>query len=346
MVPILPASVGDVARDPLWLPHRYDPGHDAIHFRRLDRAGHDTATFLIDADLPAGSGDMVLRRDESAAAAEASTGPLHFVFHSAYCCSTLIARALSVPGVAMGLKEPQILNDVVGWRRRDGETLKLAVVLDDVLKLLAQPFSAGETVVVKPSNVVNAIAPFILAQRPAARALLLYAPLSSYLASIIKKGMTGALWVREHFIGAVTDGIVDLGFSQSQFFRQTDLQIAAMGWLAQHMLFAKVTAQFGPDRVRSLDVETLLANKERAMLALAVHFNLHLNEADVARMVEGPAFTRHSKNLDRFDVTDRFREQAAARHEDREEIEKVATWTAAVAEHIGLSLQLGLPLLS
>ena len=38
--------------------------------------------------------------------------PPQYIFHSAFAASTLLARALDVPGVAMGLKEPAILNEL------------------------------------------------------------------------------------------------------------------------------------------------------------------------------------------------------------------------------------------
>lgn len=339
----IPASVGSVASDPVWLPHRYDPDHDAVHFVRLDREGHDAVTFLIDAMLPAGLPKLVLRRDETGPVARTTAAPIHFIFHSAYCCSTLLARAFDRAGLAMGLKEPQILNDMVGWQRRGGDPLR---VLDNVLDLLAQPFANGEMVVVKPSSVINnSLAVPILARRPEAKALLLHAPLPNYLRSIARKGMWGALWVREYFGGARKDGIVDLGFDDDQFFGQTDLQIAAMGWLAQHALFARLITQFGPERVRSLDSETLLANRDASITALTGLFGGRLDAEGARSIAEGSAFTRHSKSATPFGPDDRARDQDAAADRYREEIEKVSIWTEAVAHRAGISMTLGAPLL-
>jgi len=340
-----PATAGDVARDSLWLPHRYDPEHDAIHFLHVDRATHGASTFLTDTYLPGDAAKLIVRREECAAAARAGAAPLHFILHSGYCCSTLLARALDLPGRSMGLKEPQILNDIVGWRRRGGDPKRIAQVLDDALDLLAQPFSPGESVIVKPSNVVNAIAAPILVRRPTAKALLLYAPLPVFLASIAGKGMWGAIWVREHFIGAMKDGVVDLGFTQEQLFGQTDLQIAALGWLAQQTLFAKLIAHLGSGRIRSLDSELFLARKREAIYAVADVFELPIDAEGVQHILHGPAFTRHSKVGMTFDTDDRARMQGAARETHREEIEKVTIWAQRVADDAGIAMTLGAPLL-
>ena len=37
-----------IASDPVWLPHRYDPQHDAFHFRHTPRPADGAATFLTD----------------------------------------------------------------------------------------------------------------------------------------------------------------------------------------------------------------------------------------------------------------------------------------------------------
>lgn len=336
-------DIAMIARDAAWLPHRHDPEHDAIHFVRLDREGHRGRTFLTDAEL----GDaprLVLTRVASVAAAAATAGPLHFIFHSAYCCSTLVARAFDLEGVAMGLKEPQILNDMIGWRRRDAPTNRLAAALDGAATLLARPFGRGEAVVVKPSNVVNPLASVLLTLRPGARALLLHAPLEAYLGSITRKGMWGRLWVRELFAGLLADKVVDLGFAPERYIEQTDLQIAALGWLAQQRLFAGLAARY-PDRVATLDSERLVAEPATALTALARLFALPIDTACVDRIVAG-VFARHAKSGDAFDATDRRADQRDAAAVHGEEIAKVAAWAGAVADQAGVPLILPRPLLA
>jgi hypothetical protein len=331
-------SILRVVGDPSWFPHRYDPGHDAVHFRHLPREIHRAATFLTDEYLPAGEAVVVRRSDAIANAPEPA--PLHFIVHSAFCCSTMLARAFDIPGTAMGLKEPVLLNDLVGWLHRGATPAQIAPVLDAGLTLLARPFTAGEALIIKPSNVTNGLAPAMLTMRPAARALLLHAPLRTYLGSIAKKGMTGRLWARDLLVKQLREGRHGFGMAGEDYLGQTDLQVAAMGWLAQHALFDKLARQFGPSRIATLDSEQLLAAPEAVMTRLARLFALELGPAAVAAIVAGPAFTQHSKSGSAFDRTDRDAEirDADARHAD--EIEKVAVWTRAVADSAGVSLDL------
>lgn len=337
------ANIDAIVRDPQWLAHRYDPIKDMVHFVRASRDDHRRATFLTDEYLPGAASPAVIARAAATAAAPPAA-PVHYIFHSAYCGSTLLARLLDIPGVATSLKEPVFLNDLSGWRHRGGDAAGIARALDSGLRLLARPFEPGEAVVVKPSNLINAFAPAMLAMRPQARALLLHAPLRTFLGSIARKGMLGRLWVRELFVKIGRDGLCDYGYSADEVLGQTDLQIAAIGWLGQHRLFARLAEQLGPDRVRTLDSELLMADTAAALAGLARHFGLPLDEAQAAQVAAGPEATRHSKTGASFSPAARKSEQRAGLEAHSEEIDKVVIWAEAVAASAGQALTLPHPL--
>lgn len=326
-----------IVHDPNWFAHRYVEADDAFRFRRLSRADHDRATFLTDEYL--GPGDVVTLARRDAVAALPAAAPLHFIFHSAFCCSTLLARAFDLPGTAIGLKEPMLFNDLAGWQLRGATAPALAAVVDAALRLLARPFDRGETVIIKPSNLANALIAGVLQLRPQAHALLLHAPLPVYLGSIARKGLDGRLWVRDLLIKQRAQGLHDFGFSADDYLGQSDLQVAAMGWLAQQALFARLIARH-PGRLLAIDSETLMARPDAALASLGRHFGLDL---DVAAIVSGPAFNRHSKSGSAFDAAARDAEKAAeAAHAT--EIDKVARWAEAVAASQGVPMVLPAPL--
>ncbi len=333
-----------VMADANWLAHRYDDATDAVHFVRVTRDQHRVATFLTDDYLPAGLPVAILPRNVAIAAAPVAA-PLHYIFHSAFCCSTLLARALDIPGISMGLKEPVILNDIAGWRQRGAnKPADVARALDDALRLLARPLAPAEATIVKPSNVTLVLARAMLALRPDARALLLYAPLETYLKSVAKKGMDGRLWVRDLLLKLLCDGLIDLGFDAEEYLGLTDLQVAAVGWLAQHALFARLTAEF-PKRVATLDSETLLARPGASVTALSQLFSLGLSKSAVAAVTAGPAFTQHSKFGQAFSSGRRDAEYAEAAELHGEEIGKITIWATAVAANANVAMTLPQPLL-
>ncbi|WAC22282.1 hypothetical protein [Blastomonas sp. SL216] len=337
-----PDFTGDLAalvRDPLWHAHRYDAAQDAFHFRHVPRQQHRKATFLTDEYLGDAARIVAVKRPE-ALAAGAGRAPIHFVFHSAFCASTMLVRALDVPGLAMGLSEPVLCNDMMGWRWRGAERRQVAAVLDASLALLQRPFGLGEAVVVKPSNVFNPLIQAVMALRPESRALLLYAPLPVFLASVARKGLWCRLWARELLEGQLREGMVDMGFGPADFFRQSDLQVAAIGWLAQHRLFGQIAQALGPQRIATLDSETLTGNQQGSLSSVARHFGLGLTPALEGAMLAGPALTSHSKFGQAFSAEDRAAEQYFARKAYGDEIDKVHVWAMEVARVNGIAIDL------
>lgn len=336
--PSVPAIVNDAG----WLAHRYDPGHDAFHFRRVDRAARAAVPFLTDLHLGEEPSPVVLRRADCRTAAKGHPTPLHFLFHSAYCASTMLAHALDQPGVATSLSEPVLLNDMVGWRRRGANPRDHAAVMDDALALIGRSFTADEAVIVKPSNIFNPLARGALMLRPEARAILLYAPLRDFLLSVARKGMWCRLWCRELLEGYLTDGFVQLGFDARDYFRQSDLQVAAVGWLAQQQAFAALLA-WAPDRIASLDSAALTSDPIAAVVAAMDHLGL---DSDRAAIADHPALGRNSKSGAPFAAGERKRDLAAAEAAYGEEIAQVVGWAEAVADQAGIPLSLPKALLT
>lgn len=329
-------KAADIVADPEWLAHRYDEKADAFHYRHVTRSRHAEVGFATDDYLGKETKPVVIPREE-AARMLGDEAPIHFIFHSAYCASTMLVRALDVPGSAMGLSEPVILNDMVGWRSRGANVQVQARVMDDALGQLSRPWAPGEAVIVKPSNVFNGLALGALGLRPNAKALLLHAPLEAFLLSIARKGMWCRLWARELLELLLGQGMIDLGFEPRDFLRQTDLQVAGVGWLAQQMQFHRIAKHFGA-RIASLDSETLTGDPAISVAKVATHFGL--NKSSAADYANHPAIGRNSKSGAGFERGERQLDQARAREVYGDEIEKVAEWIRVVGERRGVPLDL------
>lgn len=336
--PPLPQLIADGR----WLAHRYDEQSDSIHFRLVPREKHQSVTFLTDdalADTPLA---VFSRADCLNEARKLPLATPRFIFHSAYCCSTLLARAFDIPGVSFGLKEPQILNDVAGLQLRRSDPRQIAAALDAALLLLARPLGAGEINVIKPSNLINPSIALITAMRPDVRGVLLYAPLEAYLASVARKEIEGRGWVRELMWKLINLGQAErFGFTTEELYRQTDLQVAAAGWLAQHALFAEAAADKAG--YRTLDSETLVERPGECMAALASHFAIELDARAVAA---GPAFQQHSKEGADFSREQRSAEQARGLEAHRREIGITIAWTHRLAEAAKAPMTLPCPLIA
>jgi hypothetical protein len=254
----------------------------------------------------------------------------------------LLARAFDIPGVSFGLKEPQILNDVVGLQLRRGDPRQVAAALDIALLLLARPLHPDEINVVKPSNLINPLIPLVIAMRPEVRGLLLHAPLEVFLGSIARKEIEGRAWVRELMWKLIQLGQAErFGFTDEDLYRQTDLQVGAVGWLAQQALFAEAADRH--QGFRTLDSEALIARHVECLAAMRDLFQLDFDPAEAAA---GPAFLTHSKDRSGYSPEQRDEERRRGQLLHAREIGMVLEWARAAAEHASLSMTLPEPLLT
>lgn len=336
-IPALPELIGDGR----WLAHRYDETNDTIQFRFVSREAQREMTFLTDFEIGDAPLAVFARADCLAEARKRELPTVRMIFHSAYCCSTMLARAFDIPGVSFGLREPQILNDVSGLQLRRKDPRQVAAAMDIALLLLARPLGGGEVNVIKPSNLLNPMIPLVTAMRPDVRGLLLHAPLDVFLGSVARKEVEGRAWVRELMWKLIHLGSLErFGFTEEELYRQTDLQAAATAWLAQQGLFADTAT--GNPQFRTLDSETLLKRPADSLAALGALLELDFNPAEV---VAGPAFRTHSKDRSDYSVAQRAKEGERGRSMHAREIEIVLAWAMRLAEHAGVSLKLPSPLL-
>jgi hypothetical protein len=107
-----------------------------------------------------------------------------FLFHTSFCCSTLLARLLDFPSYSLALKEPLILR-----RLSDAELINNSEKLlhETALNLLFRSIPDYFAVLVKPTHVALNIANSMLSCQPRAKALLITSTLQDFLISNIKK---------------------------------------------------------------------------------------------------------------------------------------------------------------
>lgn len=145
----------EVARDPDWLPHTYDAGGESLIFVRLPRQARHDLMFLSEEHFQSRFPKSTFPKAAVAPEIDpAARAPIHFIFHTSFCGSTLLARALTVPGVAEALKEPDVLINLANRLTRSDDDANRER-LELVLKLLERAPAPGETVIVKATNFAN-----------------------------------------------------------------------------------------------------------------------------------------------------------------------------------------------
>jgi hypothetical protein len=334
-------SVRDVVKNPDWIPHTFDVDGNNLTFVHVPGAARSDLMFLSDEHFA----NNFEKAAFPAAAVEAETqaievAPIHFIFHTSFCCSTLLANALDARGVSTVLKEPDVLINLANRLiRSDDQPNRQRIEL--VLRLLERPFTPGATVIVKPTNFANRLLDVVLAQRPKSNAVLLYSDVGTFLRSLLKRGMWGRILGRKLFNQLSGWSPLRFGYGATELLELTDVQVAALAWLMQIQHLDAIARAFGP-RVMVLDSADLLAQPADCIHKAQALFGLGLDRGRVEEIASGPVFSRHSKFSDRaYSAGERKREHQATSEAHSEELQMVAQWIQAVAVQFGVPLRPG-----
>ncbi len=330
-----------VLTDPLWLPHRWLRDRDSVSFLKLDARAFAQPAFLADRVAERASDRLSL---PIAALGEAPPhdGQLHFIFHTAFCRSTLLARALNIRGHSVGMSEPAILADCAGGA---GAAPSL---IADVTRLLARPHPGSQgdvrTIFVKPTNLANRLIPALMEAAPNAKAILISHDLPSFLSAINRRGLMGRHWVRNLYLQVQGYAPLDLGLERLALFALTDMQVAGLAWLLQRRWFAQNMARFGLERMGSVDSDAFNADRLGTLEAVCRFVSAPVDRATLAQAMPDGLFDHHSKLGGDYAARDRNDRARSASAVFEEEAAMVGEWIANIMGQAGLGERLGNPI--
>lgn len=313
--------------DPSWFPIAFDLKADTLTLLKTNREALSRAAFL-DQRFYDQTPQIQTLRLSQAIAADNPAPAIDWIFHTAFCCSTLMARALDVPGMSLTLKEPDILMQLANARRmmaQNGNSQQQIQSLEHlILNLLGRRFNTDETILIKPTNSANPVIDLAMARGESC--LFMVAPLEAFLISVIKKGEACRSFVRTQFniFSLDPDGLSKIPQRQAMTF--TDLQVAALIWhhQVQHMtLSAGRTAA----QVKAMDGTQLPNSPEPYLAAAAKFFELGWHENIPQQQANSSNFTQNAKfSAQSYDAAMRASEADAIRHSHAEAIETTLEW--------------------
>ena len=338
----LEITAEELTRNPAWHLHDLDMQRGEMRFLEAT-----PETFLISAFLDnriAYTGTQVhgFPLDAIAAALRRHPPPprrVAFLFHTSFCCSSLLSRSLQREGRMLVLREPWVL-------RRLGD-LKRGVIargqpwypqgpslLEMALQLLVKTWSESESVLIKPTNVANDLAIDLLALRPEAHALLLHSDLESFLISNLKK--TDETQHKLPLLAKLFDQ--DTSYSERLGIKLDSLdflQSVVVVWHAQRMQLQALLASGAASRLRTLDSAVLLARPAETLSKATEFLGQMLDSGEARGIVAGPVWNTHAK--DPFSTYDSSRREAenhevATRHAD--EVRTALRWAEGLLSQV------------
>lgn len=217
-----------------------------------------------------------------------------YIFHTAFCGSTLMAQALEANYHCLPLKEPECLGNVLVYMRGQAGEDGL-VWLDRCMRLLARTYSEQEIAVVKVNDYVNPLLLWLRQRRSTTPMLFMYTPVEEFLAGCIK-AENRKRWLLQRvnsvkpLLEAILPGAAAYNLSSDDFGG-----LAALYWSYNIALFWMAWEK-SPTNLWSLDFNQLLANPEEVLLVYAKRLNLPPRQALPGAIVVATVFDRYSKN--------------------------------------------------
>lgn len=242
--------------DPAWFPADLDVRGGRIAMLHIDPEVVERSTFLdtrIAADL-----QRSLSVDARALPGNLpSAPPVAWLFHTSFCCSTLLAQALHDHPSTVAYREPLVLRRLADARHEGLDLGRWPKICTD---LLARPWSPRGRIVVKPTHAALNIGQMLMQASADSRAIALTSSLSDFLVSNVKKAPETQ---------ARIPLLVEMSLSAGQFHRRLPIEalsppslIAAAGlqWAAQRELLVEMAERVGAQRLAALDAADLLTN--------------------------------------------------------------------------------------
>ena len=267
--------------------------------------------------------------------------PAHFIFHVSHCGSTLISRLVAeLPG-CLPVREPlALLNLALARRELERPESRLDgpgwdALFDLSIRLASRSYRTGGRAMVKATSAcANLIQP-LFGHSPGARALLLYADLETWLATMLRDEKTRENG-RYYAPAWLTDFITVTDRRDLRLAALTDAEQFALNWLSGMLQFQRAREE-APERVMLCDFEKFLGEPAASLREAAGFFGLDASRAE--EVTSGSLMRSYAKNpAQPFDSARRRQEIKQARAQMGVEInaglayaEKLVTQTAALA---------------
>jgi hypothetical protein len=340
MLPQAPAHVdaATLIADPLWFPQDFNVTTRKLRFVHADRRTLAATPFLAEgmwerSSLP----EAEIAESELLRFLPGNAPPpsINFIWHTAFCCSTLIASLLDRESLSLPLKEPGLMLILADAKRQGaiGPGQPFSNRFAELLfRLLGRRFARDEQLVIKPTNLSNYVLRDALALTQG-KHLFLFSDCRSFLISILKKREYGRHIARQTYARIVQDGNEQSAWPFADVFAMTDLTIAAVAWHMQIAEFRRNAPRLSPDRAASLDCDAFLATPMEALIAIDRFFGLRLGQEHFEAMLNGPAAKRHSKSpASEYNIANRLEDHATIAARYAEEIEYAVKTSYAICK--------------
>jgi hypothetical protein len=271
------------------------------------------------------AGDRTLRVPIARLAALRPSVPSHFILHTTFCASTLLARYLQELPRCFVLREPRLLTQLSFTPYCDSWLDWFTTSLN----LLGRAYPSDAATIIKLHDFCNWMGGPILDRDPAVRIVFLYNPLRTQLLQVLKnRGRRDTLHKQ------IADGRIARGYpmtlvpalAEAIAGELGDAECAAAAWLINAHLCSRLLGRPDAERVLVMDGQCVISQPRHAVLTVAEHFGL-ANDDTRALLAELRPATTHAKGRGRtYDGEALTADLAAAERKYGAEVEAGMDW--------------------
>jgi len=231
-----------------------------------------------------------------------------YVFHTAYCCSTLLTRCLEMLDACLVLREPEPLLTLAFAKEHLVilGAVERQACLELLTALLARTFHPDQVSVVKPSAQCNTLLADLLTISPSSRAVFLYSDLETHLYQVLKSAERRAL-ARNRAELVMPEARRLAMFTPPLVGQMTDAEAAAFVWTVRVCNYQKLAAGGLSPQLRSLNCAAFLTDPQGSLRQLNRDFALGHSDDEIGTIVNSQVMQSHSKQ-----VPENFNAQARA----------------------------------
>lgn len=323
-------SVQELFRSPEWYPLTIDFKRQTLKFIRLTPEAYRDYIFLSLKSALRHDEDFYEVRLDDVLYAGANTPkvrqPVHFILHTAYCCSTLLARYFELLPGCVVLKEPNLLAEIA---LAEGQAPQWQDSFELSARLLARTYQVNDMAVIKTHVPCNTLAQKLLQQNSDATVSFLMPPLRSFLLAVLKakdRRYRVRSWSR-HFarIAAKPPQLSEINPDSL-----TDGATAAYWWMINQFLCEQLSQSPYASRMVALHADRVADFPQETIKSVAALCGRNLTEEQVDLVANHPTISRYSKDPSRpYDASVRRLEIAELERCWGSEADAAVDWIAS-----------------
>jgi hypothetical protein len=328
-------SAPELFRSPDFYPLKMDFDTGTLSFVPMSRAAYKASSFLDGRVQPTSLERYDIPADLLAAAQlPSSPNRVHYIFHAAFCCSTLLARYLELIPPCFVLKEPLFLTQMAVVRPHASASHNGALdpaawtrLLDLCARLLGRGYAPKDIVAIKVNDICNSLGELLLARDPASKAVFVTIGLKDFLL-VLLKAPDRRQWLRGRLLKAQQDAATVPQLAGFDPAKMSDAEGGAYLWALNEALRLRLCS-VGQSRVLTLPGEEIADSPAEAVRAVANHFGLPMGQGLPKDLFCGVTAARYAKDPSRaYDAGSRRKELKTLRKQIGAETDRGVEWAA------------------